>query len=142
MKQLVAILLLMSALTLSGSEVARVKILEKILLNIRLEKPLVVWMDNKELAEEFKRSTAIPTTQNCQNSTLLILENKAHLKDECEDKPIFVLDYSLLKDIPQSFGAMFWKNARPNIVIIAPRAKKLSIETTKSLDDFIEDKIW
>ena len=111
MKQLVAILLLMSALTLSGSEVARVKILEKILLNIRLEKPLVVWMDNKELAEEFKRSTAIPTTQNCQNSTLLILENKAHLKDECEDKPIFVLDYSLLKDMPQSFGAMFWKKA-------------------------------
>lgn len=44
--------------------------------------------------------------------------------------------------MPQSFGALFWKKGRPNIVIIAPRAKERAIEISQKLNEYVEEKIW
>lgn len=118
------------------------QILEKILTNISLNKELIIWSDDKELVEEFNKKGSFSTTTNCKDATLLILENKKNLEKICHEKAIFVLDYALLKEVPQSFGAIFWKKGRPNIVIIAPRAKAQSIIVSDKLDDYIEDKIW
>jgi hypothetical protein len=118
------------------------QILEKILTNISLNKELIIWSDNKELIEEFDKKDSFTTTADCKDATLLILENKKNLDKTCHEKAIFVLDYALLKEIPQSFGAIFWKKGRPNIVIIAPRAKQSSIIISEKLDDYLEEKIW
>jgi len=118
------------------------QILEKILTNISLNKELIIWSDNKELIEEFDKKDSFTTTADCKDATLLILENKKNLDKACHEKAIFVLDYALLKEIPQSFGAIFWKKGRPNIVIIAPRAKQSSIIISEKLDDYLEEKIW
>jgi hypothetical protein len=118
------------------------QILEKILTNISLNKELIIWSDNKELVGEFDKKDSFTTTADCKDATLLILENKKNLDKACHEKATFVLDYALLKEIPQSFGAIFWKKGRPNIVIIAPRAKKSSIIISEKLDDYLEEKIW
>ena len=118
------------------------QILEKILTNISLNKELIIWSDNKELVGEFDKKDSFTTTADCKDATLLILENKKNLDKACHEKAIFVLDYALLKEIPQSFGAIFWKKGRPNIVIIAPRAKQSSIIISEKLDDYLEEKIW
>ena len=118
------------------------QILEKILTNISLNKELIIWSDDKELIEEFNKKGSFSTTATCEDATLLILENKKNLDKTCQEKAIFVMNYALLKEIPQSFGAMFWKKGRPNIVIIAPRAKQSSIVISEKLDDYLEEKIW
>lgn len=120
----------------------KVAILEKIFKGISLGKELVIWSDNKELSAEFEKRGNFSTTDICKDATLLILEEKKNLEKGCYDKAIFVLEYTLLKDIPQSFGAIFWKKGRPNIVILAPRAKAKSIIVSDALDDYIEEKVW
>jgi hypothetical protein len=94
------------------------------------------------LVGEFDKKGSFTTTADCKDATLLILENKKNLDKACHEKVTFVLDYALLKEIPQSFGAIFWKKSRPNIVIIAPRAKQSSIIISEKLDDYLEEKIW
>jgi len=121
---------------------AKAEILEKIFANISMKKELIIWSDDKELIEAFNKKGSLTTTANCKDATLLILENKKNMEHMCDSKAIFVLDYALLKEIPQSFGAIFWKKGRPNIVILAPRAKAQSITISDKLDDYIEDKIW
>jgi hypothetical protein len=143
MKIVTAILALL--FTLFGHEHTdgiKANILEKVFTNISINKTLIIWSDDKELIEEFNKKGSLATTANCKDATLLILENKKNIEQVCQNTPIFVLDYALLKEVPQSFGAIFWKKGRPNIVIIAPRAKSQSITISDKLDDYLEEKIW
>jgi hypothetical protein len=47
-----------------------------------------------------------------------------------------------LKEIPKSFGSMFWKKGRPNIVLIESRIKEQKISISKELEIYIEERIW
>lgn len=134
--------LIVFAFAADNTHAIKAEIIEKIFANISMKKGLVIWSDDKELVEEFDKKGSFTTTADCKNATLLILENKKNLDKTCHEKAVFVLDYALLKEVPQSFGAIFWKKGRPNIVIIAPRAKAQSIIVSDKLDDYIEDKIW
>ncbi|OHE19968.1 MAG: hypothetical protein A2525_12225 [Sulfurimonas sp. RIFOXYD12_FULL_36_11] len=117
-------------------------ILEKVFTNISINKEIIIWSDNENLILEFKAKANFATASKCGDAYLLILENKQNIDKECQEKAIFVMNYALLKEIPQSFGAIFWKKGRPNIVIIAPRAKARSIKISEKLDDYLEEKIW
>lgn len=143
MKKIAALLLLsLFAFASDHASDIKVEILEKIFSSISLGKELVIWSDNKDLSVEFQQKGNFKTTDICKDATLLILENKKNLDRECHNKAIFVLEYTLLKDIPQSFGAMFWKKGRPNIVILAPRVKEQSIGVSETLSDYIEERVW
>lgn len=124
------------------ADAIKAEILGKILGGVSLGKELLIWSDNKDLSAEFEKKGTFATTAHCKDATLLILENKANLDKNCHEKAVFVLDYTLLKDVPQSFGAIFWKKGRPNIVILAPRAKAHSITISNTLDEYVEEKVW
>ena len=55
---------------------------------------------------------------------------------------IFALNYNILYDFNNAFGAFFWKKGRANIVIIEPRAKKLNILISKELEEYTEERVW
>jgi hypothetical protein len=137
-------LLLFLALTLFANEksVLQAQILEKIFQNISIKEEIVLWSDNKNLLQEFAKNRHFHTTNDCDKATLLILEDKKNLPKSVCQKAIFVLEYALLKEIPQSFGAMFWKKGRPNIVLIESRMQTHSIQIGKGLEMYVEEKIW
>ncbi len=137
------ILLILSALLLFASDTNhKVKILEKIISEISLDKQILIWSDDKSILAQLKNNNKIKTTQNCQTATFVILKDKKQLSSICSKSHIFVLNYKLLSDIPQSFGALFWKKGRPNIVIIEPRIKAQSITISKNLAPYLEDRVW
>lgn len=143
MKKIVALILLaVFAFASHHTSSIKVEILNKILSNISIGKELIIWSDNKNLNAEFEKKGNFATADLCQDATLLIVEDKKLLDKGCYNKAIFVLDYALLNEIPQSFGAIFWKKGRPNIVILAPRAKAQSIIVSEALGDYVEEKIW
>ncbi|HEY9203638.1 MAG TPA: hypothetical protein VIM82_04845 [Sulfurimonas sp.] len=141
-----AILLFLTIASFASEERVDIKaqILEKIFSNISIEKTITVWTDNDELLEEFKKSSYLIVTDDCAVATLIVVEEKKNIEDDedCRDKPIFVLNYELLKDIPESFGAFFWKKGRPNIVIVEPRTELQNIRVSSELDAYKEDKVW
>lgn len=142
MKSIVTILF--SFLTLFASEAnnLQAKILETIITNIHLNKNTVVWSDNKNILSELKKHKTLLITENCKDATVIILQDKKNLEENCVSKHIFVLNYNFLNDIPQSFGALFWKKGRPNIVLIEPRIKCQLIKISKELEPYLEERIW
>ncbi len=125
-----------------NKETIQVEILENIFKNISLGKKIVIWSDNKKLLHEFDNKAHFSTTQKCHMASIIVLEDKKNLKEDFCDKAIFVLNYELLKEIPKSFGSMFWKKGRPNIVIIESRTKEQNISVSNQLDMYLEEKIW
>ncbi len=125
-----------------NKETIQVEILEKIFKNISVGKKIVIWSDNKKLLNEFDNKAHFSTTQKCHNASIIVLEDKKNLKEDFCDKAIFVLNYELLKEIPKSFGSMFWKKGRPNIVIIESRTKEQNISVSNKLDMYVEEKLW
>lgn len=137
-------LLLILALTLFANErdAMQAQILEKIFQNITFNKEIILWSDNKNLLQEFEKNRRFHTTDDCHQATLLIVQEKKNLpKDTCK-KAVFVLDYALLQEIPESFGSMFWKKGRPNIVLIESRTKQQNIKIADELTMYVEEKIW
>jgi len=136
----------LSVLILFATELSpehnKVVLIEKILGELSIKKEIKIWSDNKEILSEIKNHNNYKTVQNCENATIIILENRDKLIKVCSNKHIFVLNYQLLSDLPQSFGALFWKKGRPNIVIIEPRIKAQSIKAKESLDPYLEEKVW
>ncbi len=137
------LLSILSALILSASNVdSQVKILEKVVSEISLSKKITIWSDDKDILAKIKNHKKFTTTANCEEATFVILKDKKYLSRVCSDTHIFVLNYKLLSDIPKSFGALFWKKGRPNIVILESRIKKQDIRISKNLEPYLEDKIW
>lgn len=142
MKTLFLLLFLVVALFANEKNALQAQILEKIFQNIVLQREPLLWSDNKTLLEEIKKSNRFATTADATKATLLIIEEKTNLPKESADVAVFVLDYALLKEIPQSFGAMFWKKGRPNVVLIEPRTQAHDIKINEALKMYVEEKIW
>ena len=142
MKLFITFLLSFSILFASDGGVIRVQILEKIFSGLSIEEEIVIWTDNKNLLDIFEEHERYKVTQDCQDANFVILENSSDLKPVCLDKNIFVLNYTLLTDLPQSFGALFWKKGRPNIILLEPRIKANSIKVSKELEPYLEERIW
>ncbi len=139
------LLALFCTLSLAASDTSinlQVKILEKILNEISINKEKIIWSDNKTICQAMKKNKHIHTTPDHKQATIVILQDKNNLPKKCADCIIFVLDYELLSKVPKSFGAFFWKKGRPNIVIIKSRLKTLSIQASSDLDPYIEEKVW
>ena len=136
-------LFILSALLLSASDINhQVKILEKVVSEISLNKGIKIWSDDKNIIEELNKNSKFKTTLNCKDATCIILKDKKNLPKICETIHIFVLNYKLLSEIPHSFGALFWKKGRPNIVIVEPRIKAQNIKVTTNLRPYLEERVW
>ncbi len=136
-------LTILSVLILSASNTDhQVKIIEKIISQISLKKQIYIWSDDKNILNKLEKNNKLLITHNCQEATFIILRDKHLLSKVCSKAHIFVLNYQLLSDLPQSFGALFWKKGRPNIVILAPRIQAQNIKISKALEPYLEDKLW
>lgn len=145
MRALMLLFFLTTALLASDDRVdIKAQILEKILSNVSINGTISIWTDDEELLLEFKKSSSLTVSDNPAVATLLVIEHKKNIQhnEDCKNKPIFVLNYELLKDIPESFGAFFWKKGRPNIVIIEPRTELQNIIVSSELDAYKEQKVW
>ncbi len=142
MKLIITFLLSALFLFASDSNHLKVKILDGIFSEISINKPIKIWSDDVKLLTEFKRSSKFKTTTKCSEANIIVIQRKKNLSRRCRRKHIFVLSYDLLSEINNSFGALFWKKGRPNIVILQPRIKKAHIGITKNLDPYLEEKIW
>jgi len=143
MKALLLVLLLALSLLSSDSSLdLEVKILEKIISEVSLNKEKIIWSDNKKICKAIEKKGLIKTTPECNKATIVVLKDIKNLPQECANSVIFVLDYELLSKIPKSFGAFFWKKGRPNIVILKSRLKSLFIQVSNDLDPYLEDKVW
>jgi len=120
----------------------QVDIIEKILSEISIDKKLKIWSDNPRILRELKEHKRFQVVNNMKQSNMVILEDKNNFTNACMCKSVFVLKYKLLSEIPKSFGALFWKKGRPNIVIIEPRIKFQSIKISKALEPYLEEKVW
>lgn len=118
------------------------KILHSILSQTNIKQNLIIWSDESTILNGLGKE--YNTTNNCNNATLLIITEKEDVPQECLQKQayIFVLDYKLLSEIPQSFGALFWKKGRANIVILEPRIKTQHIAVSEKLKPYLENKVW
>jgi hypothetical protein len=125
-----------------SSDTLQIKILEKIITEISVNNDMKVWSDNKNILRILKEHNKLQTTDNCEEATIIILQEHDNLRKACSSRAIFVLNYKLLSDIPQSFGALFWKKGRPNIVIIKSRIKAQSIQVSNNLKPYLEEKVW
>jgi hypothetical protein len=143
MKKLFLLLFLTLALFADqGKDAIQAQILEKIFQNIEINKEIILWSDNKTLLKEFEKKRRFKTTKECHEATLLVVEQMENLPKQFDKKAIFVLDYALLKEIPESFGSMFWKKGRPNVVLIKSRFKTHGIKISQELVMYVEEKVW
>ena len=136
------IFLTLTLLATDRSQKIKIQILEKVFSEINPNKNIKIWCDDKDILSSLKTSPHITKVSTCENSNIIILQNKKNLKKECLKKDIFVLNYNLLSEIPNSFGSLFWKKGRPNIVLLKPRINKKRIKISKELEPYLEEKIW
>jgi len=141
MKHFILYILLNIVLLASDINPQKVKILEVILNEISIDSSKIIWSDNNTLLNDIKANNILHTVADCKSANIIILE-KNILPIECKNKYIFVLDYKLLSEIDTSFGALFWKKGRPNIIILEPRIDKQSIKIKDKLKPYLEERIW
>ena len=143
MKRLLILIIFATAsFAFDNSGSIKTEILEKVITGISIKQTLNVWSDNDNILAQLKEHNRLNTAQNCKDASIVILEDKKNLAKECVSKHIFVLNYQLLSDVPQSFGALFWKKGRPNIVILKPRINAQAIKVSNALKPYLEDKVW
>jgi len=101
-----------------------------------------IWSDDPSLNNEFKADKNYTVVKDAKDADIVILRHSESLKNIPHNKKIFVLKYSMLSKIPQSFGAFFWQKGRPNIVFLRPRIKKEKLKLSSELQKYEEERIW
>jgi len=116
-----------------------IKILHHIVENINNNTLHKVWSDDAMIRTSFQK-LGYGDVKDAKDADLLILKHSLSLKGI--KAKVFVLNYNLLNEMPQSFGAFFWKKGRPNIVFIAPRVKREHLKLSKELQEYEEEQVW
>ena len=142
MKILITLIFSSLLLIASSANAHQVKVLEKIFSEISIDEKLCIWSDDQNILNKFKQNNRFETVENIKNANIIVLKNKNSADKVSKNQLVFVLDYKLLHKIPKSFGALFWKKGRPNIVIIEPRATAQNIDISKSLAPYLEERVW
>ena len=96
--------------------------------------------DTKLPADIYKKNFII--VQDCKMADLIILGKYNDQNYSSKNKPIIVLDYNLLKRYPDAVGAFYWQKGRPNVVMIAPRIKKMGIKLPVEFKGYVETRVW
>jgi len=142
MKYFFTLILSVCTVLASESDAIRVEILEKIFGGLSLKEEIIVWSDNEDILKYFTQKEHYKTVEYCIDANFIVLEFTSQMSVECLKKNIFVLNYNLLKELPQSFGALFWKKGRPNIILVEPRIKSSKIKVSQDLEPYMEAQIW
>ncbi|MEA3330063.1 MAG: hypothetical protein U9Q29_00010 [Campylobacterota bacterium] len=126
----------------NSSDELKLKILKNIISGIENSKPMTVWSDDEEIMSAFYLSKKFVVVDRYEDAKMIILSKKSNLPKRRRGKHIFVLDYNLLYEIPESIGAFFWKKGRPNIVFLKSRIEEQSLKLSANLKPYLEEKLW
>lgn len=119
------------------------KIINKITHALYPNKQIVlVYYYGKQLPLSIKTDPDLDITNNPDKADVIILGDDGWKGKEREDKPIIVLEYSLLKKYPMAIGAYYWQKGRPNIVMLSPRLRRMHIKLPKEFERYTESKVW
>ena len=130
------------SITLLADDYSKTNILEYIVKNINNKTIHKIWSDDLSVKNSFSSLKNYQVVNDINKAELLVIKDKSSLKGYSFKGYIFVLDYNLLNEIPQSFGAFFWKKGRANIVFIKPRIDKLHLILSKELQEYVEERVW
>ena len=141
MKKFIVLIVILT-FSLSAENYSKANILKYIVKNINHNTIHKIWSDDITVKNSFKELKDYRVVNDINKAELLIIKDKSSLKGYSSKGYVFVLDYNLLNEIPQSFGAFFWKKGRANIVFIKPRIDKLHLKLSKELQDYEEERVW
>ena len=128
-------MLLVFCTTIFANENYELKLYEKILPLIFVNKPILVYAD-AQMKSVLKNSTVFEITNECNYATLLMGKNLNNIEFPCNNKPIFSTSYRGFKNIPNSFGAFYWRKGRPQIKFDSKRIQKLHLKLPNSLKKY------
>lgn len=139
----IAIFLAVCAFGQSNNLLIEQKIINKITHALCPKKQLIfVYYYGKQLPLSLKTNPDIKITDKVDKANIIILGIDGWRGKKTGDKPIIVLEYSLLKKYPTAIGAYYWQKGRPNIVMLEPRLHRMRIKLPKEFEKYTESKIW
>ncbi len=113
-----------------------IKILEKIAEDIThksLIKVYVIGYDKKKIKNFSNHFKLVEQIDDAD----IVIVNKYKKIHQLRNKIILTTDFSLLKEIPESIGALYWKKGRPHIIFIKERLKDYNIKLSNEYKRFI-----
>ncbi len=119
------------------------KLIDSIAKALFKKEKLYVYTYGKEAEKVIKYSKFLIKKDNIDEVDFILASNKINSNKNLKNtqKPIIGMKYFLLKD-ENVIGAIFWHKGRPNIVFIKKRLNKFNIKPPKTLEKYIEDKVW
>ncbi len=109
--QKLLIILLLVVVTYASDEL---KIYERVLPAIFKMNKLKVFV-SKDLESILSKSKHFVVVNDCNDADILFGRGFSKIKKECLKKPIFATNYITFKTYINSFGAFYWRKARPQL---------------------------
>ncbi len=145
MRKVLAILLFAYSFSFAGQNGKEIKFEAKLIDSIAAalfkDSHLNVYVYGEDAKKIIKYSSVLRKTDDLKKATFILASTKLNSELKNVKKPIIGMKYFLLKN-ENVIGAIFWHKGRPNIVFIKDRLKKFGINPPKSLEKYIEDKVW
>ncbi len=145
MRKVLIILLFVFSFSFAGQNGKEIKFEAKLIDSIAValfkKNNLYVYIYGDDAEKIIKYSRVLKETEDIQNADFILASTKLNPELKKVKKPIIGMKYFLLKN-ENVIGAIFWHKGRPNIVFIKDRLKKFEINPPKSLEKYIEDKVW
>lgn len=111
------------------------KIYERILPAIFKVEKIDVYV-SKDMQYKIEMSNHFKVVKNCEDALILIGSNFKNLKQECLKKPLFATNYITYKTYKNSFGAFYWRKARPQLKFKLEVLKRFNLLLPKTLKKY------
>ncbi len=113
-----------------------IKILEKIAEDITHKNKINVYVIGYDRKKIINFSNHFILVEDIQKADIVIVDKYKRIS-ELKNKIILTTDFNLLKEIPESIGALYWKKGRPHIIFIKERLKDYNIKLSDDYKRYI-----
>ena len=107
-------ILFIFVMTISVYGSDELKIYERVLPSIFRVSKINVFISD-DLRYNISKSKYFRVVNHCEDAMLLMGSGFKNLKKECLQKPVFATNYITYKKYKNSFGAFYWRKARPQL---------------------------
>ena len=131
------LLLLLICFVSANADVYTQKLYETILGSIFKERPIVVFATGDAKAT-LENSNMFRVVNSCENDTLAVVDDGFISLKRCKDIPIFTTTHRSYVQIPDAFGAFYWRKGRPQIHFRERELKMFHLSLPHDLQRFID----
>ena len=118
---------------------------------LSLDKPVTIYVNDKEYRYVFKYSKKISLTTRPEDSDIVLVTDQSTLKSVIEKLNtnqrrnkmpiIFVTKYQLLKLSEDIVGAFYWRKGRSQLLFIKKRLDRYNIKLPREYQNFMIDTL-